>query len=112
MKTLKNIKMNLLVATMSQIMTVVFALIVPRLMISYYGAQIHGLISVITGLITYLTLIESGLSAASIQGLYKPLNEKNKYDTHCIYLSFYSITRNIIFISYYFNFNFRVSTNN
>lgn len=80
MKTLKNIKMNLLVATMSQIMTVVFALIVPRLMISYYGAQIHGLISVITGLITYLTLIESGLSAASIQGLYKPLNEKNKYE--------------------------------
>lgn len=78
MNEIANIKKNFLVSIFMQLITISFSLIVPRLMISYYGAQIHGLTSVITGLISYLTLVEAGFGSASLQSLYKPLQEENK----------------------------------
>lgn len=75
----KNLKINFFVAMFSQLVSVLFSFIVPKMMIGYYGSQIHGLISTITNLISYLMLVEAGLASASIQGLYKPLKE-NDYD--------------------------------
>lgn len=77
MNEITNLKKNFIISIITQIITVFFSLIVPRLMISHYGAELHGLTSVITGLITYLTLIEAGFGAASLQSLYKPLQEKD-----------------------------------
>ena len=77
MNEVSNVKKNFIISIVTQIITVSFSLIVPRLMISHYGAELHGLTSVITGLITYLTLIEAGFGAASLQSLYKPLQEKD-----------------------------------
>ncbi len=74
----RNIKLNFVVASFSQLLTILFAFIVPKMLINYYGPQIHGLTSVITSLLMYLTLIESGLSSASVQGLYKSLSNHNK----------------------------------
>lgn len=76
----RNLKINFIVALFSQLVSVIFAFIVPKMMIGYYGPQIHGLISTITNLISYLMLIEAGLASASIQGLYKPLKERNYQD--------------------------------
>lgn len=73
-----NIKFNFVVASFSQLLTILFAFIVPQMLINYYGPQIHGLTSVITSLLMYLTLIESGLGSASVQGLYKPLSNNDK----------------------------------
>ena len=78
MNEISNLKKNFIVSIFMQIITISFSFIVPRLMISYYGAQLHGLTSVITGLISYLTLVEAGFGAASLQSLYKPLQEKNE----------------------------------
>lgn len=77
MNEITNLKKNFIISIITQIITVFFSLIVPRLMISHYGAELHGLTSVITGLITYLTLIEAGFGAASLQSLYKPLQESD-----------------------------------
>lgn len=77
MNEVSNVKKNFFVSIITQIITISFSLVVPRLMISYYGAQLHGLTSVITGLISYLTLVEAGFGAASLQSLYKPLQEKD-----------------------------------
>lgn len=74
----QNVKLNIIFSVFSQIFTVAFALVVPRLMISHYGTEIHGLTSVISNLITYLSLIEAGLGIASVQRLYEPL-EKMDY---------------------------------
>lgn len=78
MNEISNLKKNFIVSIIMQIITISFSFIVPRLMISYYGAQLHGLTSVITGLISYLTLVEAGFGAASLQSLYKPLQERNE----------------------------------
>ncbi len=47
--------------------------IIPRLMLTAYGSELNGLVSSISQLISYLTLIEAGLSASIIYALYKPL---------------------------------------
>lgn len=73
----RNLKINFIVALFSQLVSVLFAFVVPKMMISYYGPQIHGLVSTITNLISYLMLVEAGLASASIQGLYKPLKKQD-----------------------------------
>lgn len=75
-----NIKKNVLFAILLQMITIIFAFIVPKLLINYYGAQIHGLTNTISSLISYLTLVESGIGAASVQSLYSPL-QKQDYKT-------------------------------
>lgn len=72
-----NIKKNVLFATFTQILTIAFAFIVPKLLINYYGPQIHGLTNTISSLISYLTLAESGIGSASVQSLYSPLEKKD-----------------------------------
>lgn len=75
-------KKNLIVAVFSQIFTIIFALIVPKLLINYYGPQIHGLTATIASLISYLTLVEAGLGAASVQGLYAPLKKRDQNEVN------------------------------
>ncbi|ATZ03410.1 hypothetical protein K6V96_06015 [Streptococcus suis] len=78
MREKRNIVLNLLAAIVLQIVTILVAFIVPKLLISTYGPQMHGFITTITNLITYLMLVEAGIASSSIQGLYKPLVSKEE----------------------------------
>ena len=62
----RNLKINFIVALFSQLMSVIFAFIVPKMMIRYYGPQMHGVISTITNLITYLILVHNFIRNGSI----------------------------------------------
>ncbi|HGF1449284.1 TPA: lipopolysaccharide biosynthesis protein [Streptococcus suis] len=77
----KNIGLNFLSAIFLQIITILLAFIVPKLMISTYSPQLHGFLSTISSLITYLMIVELGIASSSIQGLYKPLVSN---DSHLI----------------------------
>ena len=48
-------------------------------MLTVYGSEINGLVSSITQFILYLTLIEVGLSGATIYSLYKPIADNDTY---------------------------------
>ena len=60
-----------------QIMILFSGLIIPYTIIHIYGSEVNGLLSSITQLIQYATLVEAGLSAAMIYALYKPLAAKD-----------------------------------
>ena len=66
---------NTLFTALLQVVNVVAALIVPRFMLQFYGSEINGLVTSITQFINYFNLVETGLSAAAIFALYKPLAE-------------------------------------
>ena len=68
-KALKNILANLIL----QITVALSGLILPRFFIIAYGSAMNGMIVSVTQFISYLALVEAGVSAASIVGLYKPL---------------------------------------
>ncbi|MDO5415003.1 MAG: hypothetical protein Q4F78_06005 [Bacillota bacterium] len=72
-KALKNIIANLLL----QLTVAISGLILPRFFIIAYGSTMNGMIVSVTQFITYLALVEAGVSAASIVGLYKPLADND-----------------------------------
>lgn len=56
-----------------QIVTLAAGLIMPRAMLLAYGSEVNGLVTSITQLVTYINLVEAGLSGATTYALYKPL---------------------------------------
>lgn len=56
-----------------QIVAMVLGFITPSLMIKTYGSEINGLVSSINQFISYISLVEAGLSGAAVYSLYKPL---------------------------------------
>lgn len=71
---------NALATGAYQLTAMLLGFITPRLMMAYYGSEINGLVASITEFMGYFKLVEAGLAAAAIYGLYKPLsdNDHNK----------------------------------
>ena len=77
MNTKKGIK-NIGYAFLSQIIALALGIFIPRLTIVSYGSEMNGLLSSISTVMTYLTLLEAGVGAATCQALYKPITQKDK----------------------------------
>ncbi len=68
---------NSFTMALQQIVSMVAAFIIPRILLSVYGSEINGFIVSVTQFISYFVLVEAGISGASIYALYKPLAEHN-----------------------------------
>lgn len=69
---------NVLSSISLQIITVLTGIYIPQLMIRTYGSDINGMVSSITQFISYLSLVEAGVSNAAIVALYTPLAINDK----------------------------------
>ena len=69
---------NIVFGIIGQVLTVLFAIIVPKVIIIGYGSSVNGLLSTINQLFVYLSLFEAGVGTATLQALYKPLTENNQ----------------------------------
>lgn len=77
-RTEKFIK-NTLATGLMQIAAMVSGFIIPKIMLVFYGSEINGIVTSITQLISYLTLLEAGLSGATVFSLYKPIAAHDAY---------------------------------
>jgi hypothetical protein len=68
---------NTLATGAYQIVAMLLGFVTPRLMLAFYGSEINGLVASITEFIGYFKLVEAGLAAAAIYGLYKPLSDND-----------------------------------
>lgn len=59
--------------------------VIPGMLLSHYGAALHGYISTINSFMVYVSLATMGLSPAAIQAYYKPLAKKNNKEISCVY---------------------------
>lgn len=71
-RTEKFIK-NTLSTGLLQIITMISGFIVPKVMLVFFGSEVNGVVTSITQFISYLTLLEAGLSGATTFSLYKPI---------------------------------------
>lgn len=71
-RTEKFIK-NTLATGLLQIITMISGFIIPKVMIVFYGSEVNGIVTSISQFISYLTLLEAGLSGATVFSLYKPI---------------------------------------
>lgn len=68
---------NIVTSVFLQIITIISGLIIPRIILNSFGSDINGLISSIQQFLSYITIIEGGLSGVVIANLYKPILEKD-----------------------------------
>ena len=71
--TLINIISNIIL----QVVNVITGFIIPKIMLSYFGSNVNGLVSSITQFLSYISLVEGGISGVVIASLYKPLVDKD-----------------------------------
>lgn len=74
---LKNSLYNIFFGFISQIITIGLGIIIPRMFLMNFGSELNGLIASLQQIFTYLTLLEVGVGAASLQALYSPIAKQN-----------------------------------
>lgn len=72
-----NNKKNAVTALIGQIITILYGLIIPRLIISTFGSEINGMSSSITQFLSFISLLEGGLGAVILAELYLPIETSN-----------------------------------
>ena len=76
-----NIKTKLILNTVMsfvlQITTVVCGFILPKLLLSYYGSEVNGLIQSIAQFLGVISFLELGVGQVIQSNLYKPLSDGN-----------------------------------
>ena len=79
-KIIKNITMlNTLSNLFLQFVTIISGFIIPKLILIYFGSEVNGLISSVNQLLSYITILEGGITGVVMASLYKPLiNKDNK----------------------------------
>ena len=73
----KRLKNNTISSLIFQISIVVCGFILPRLIMSYYGSEVNGLVNSITQFLQVISFLELGVGAVVQSALYKPLADKN-----------------------------------
>lgn len=71
------LKKNSIAALAAQIVNIICAFILPRLILSTFGSDINGLVNSITQFLQIIGLLELGVGAVVESSLYKPLSEQN-----------------------------------
>lgn len=76
-KGIKAMKYNTLSTLLLEIVTLISGLIMPRLILSYFGSASNGLVSSITQFLGFSTILRAGMGGAIRAALYKPIAEAN-----------------------------------
>lgn len=79
MNTAKKSVYNIFFGLLGQFVTIAVGILLPRLFIISYGSEVNGFLSSINQIFTYLSLLEMGVGAATIQALYGPI-ARNEHD--------------------------------
>lgn len=75
---------NILTSVLGQVITIVLGVVIPRLVLVNLGSENNGLLSSITQVLGYASLLEAGVGLASLQALYKPVAEHDETSVNAI----------------------------
>lgn len=84
MQNSQKVKYNLAVGILSQILSIVLGILLPKLILTSYGSEINGLITSVTQIYTYIALLEAGVGTAAVQALYKTIGADDKQGTNAV----------------------------
>lgn len=69
--------LNIISSIFLQLVTIISYFVIPKIILSYFGSNVNGLVSSLNQFLNYITLIEGGVTGVVSANLYKPLVEKN-----------------------------------
>lgn len=67
---------NLFYGIIGQIVILALGLLLPRLYMVSYGSEVNGLLTSVKQIFAYMTLLEAGVGATTLQALYAPMAQK------------------------------------
>ncbi|MFL2145234.1 polysaccharide biosynthesis C-terminal domain-containing protein [Desemzia sp. FAM 24101] len=85
-RTLK-LKLNTVTSLLNQLVVVISGLILPRVILLYYGSETNGLVSSISYFLSVITFLDLGVGSVVQSALYWPLAKKNVKQVSMILVS-------------------------
>lgn len=94
--------LNSVSSLLLQIVTIISGFIIPKILLVYFGSSVNGLVSSIGQFLSYIALVEGGITGVIYANLYKPLLDKDSKKISRILVTSKRFYRNIgyIFIAY------------
>lgn len=80
----KRAKLNIIVTLVCQLLTMVCGIVVPRILITHFGSEAYGATASITQFLSYITLLEGGVSGVARAALYRPLANEDMYQVSLV----------------------------
>lgn len=90
--------LNSVSALLLQIFTILSGFIIPKIILFYFGSKVNGLVSSISQFLSYISLVEGGITGVIYASLYKPLVDRDKKKISQILVTTNKFYRNIGFI--------------
>lgn len=69
--------LNMISNIILQFTNIIAWFVIPKLILEYFGSEVNGLVSSITQFLSYITLVEGGITSVIMASLYKPLINNN-----------------------------------
>ena len=89
---------NIITSLVMQVVSIVSGLIIPRIVLLYFGSTVNGLVNSINQYISYVSLIEGGVTGVIAANMYKPLVEKDDKKLSSVLVTASSFYRKISFL--------------
>lgn len=89
---------NIILAIISQVITLICGFVIPKLIIENFGSSVNGLTSSIAQFLGYISLLESGIGPVIMSALYKPIAKKDNKEIANIIKSSQKFFRTIAYI--------------
>ena len=86
-KRMRRAKINALTTLMAQLVTTAVGIVIPWIMIAYFGSEAYGATTSIASFLAYISLFEGGIGRVARGALYKPLADGDEEQISCIYLA-------------------------
>lgn len=80
----KLVKKNTLMSILTIFVAIIVGFIVPKIILTYYGSEVNGLVSSINQFLNFITILEAGVGAVIIAKLYEPFAKKDYKKVSCI----------------------------
>lgn len=74
----KSLKLNMVTGLFQELVSVICGLILPRIVLAYFGSTYNGILNSITNFMAFSVVFRSGLGAVTNAALFKPLAENNE----------------------------------
>ncbi len=71
-------KLNIATSLLLQIAIIINGFVVPKIILSYFGSEVNGLVSSISQFLNYIQLLEGGLSGVAMASLYKAFASRDE----------------------------------
>lgn len=73
----RNVTLNIVSSLFLQIIIIFRGIVIPRLILQYFGSEINGLLSSITQFLNFFAVMEGGIAGVILASLYQPIVEND-----------------------------------